>query len=69
MLVKATDFLSRLMTNKSEDANTLTEVSSNLLLALGNILKISSEDASFYGASSTLGQPWYKIDEKKVLQH
>lgn len=62
-LDEATDFLSKLMDNYTEDANTLTSVSKNLLLGLGNILNISSQDASVVSVQTT----WYEIDKKKVL--
>jgi len=63
-LEEATDFLSRLMDNNTDDANTLTTVSKNLLLGLGNILNISSQDASVISEQPT----WYKIDKEKVLK-
>ena len=63
LLDEATEFLSKLIANNSEDASTLTEVSSNLLLGLGNILHISSQDASVIAGQ----QAWYKIDKDKVL--
>lgn len=63
-LDEATDFLSRLMDNNTDDANTLTTVSKNLLLGLGNILNISSQDASVISEQPT----WYKIDKEKVLK-
>lgn len=47
LLDEATQFLSKLMANSTEDTETLTkDVSKNILLGLGNILRISSEDAS-----------------------
>jgi len=61
-LEEATDFLSKLMDSNTEDANTLTTVSKNLLLGLGNILNISSQDASVVSMQTT----WYKIDKEKV---
>ena len=66
LLDEATDFLSKLMTNNTEEADTLSkEVSQNMLLGLGNILKISSEDASVIKQSFLWGQSdKYK---KKVL--
>ena len=53
------------MDNNTEDANTLTKVSQNLLLGLGNILNISSQDSSVVSIQRT----WYKIDKEKVLKH
>lgn len=64
-LDEATDLLSKLMDNNMEDANTLTKVSKNLLLGLGNILNISSQDASVVSMQTT----WYKIDKEKVLKY
>lgn len=47
LLDEATQFLSKLMANSTEDTETLTkDVSKNILLGLGNILRISSKDAS-----------------------
>lgn len=63
-LDEATDFLSKLMDNNTDDANILTTVSKNLLLGLGNILNISSQDASVISKQPT----WYKIDKEKVLK-
>ena len=61
LLDEATDFLSKLIANSTENTDTLTkDVSKNILLGLGNILKISSEDASIL-----LGQT--KNFKKKVL--
>jgi len=52
------EFLSNIMTNNTEGADNLSkEVSKNMLLGLGNILKISSEDASVTKLSSTLLGP------------
>ena len=46
-LVKGVDYLSKLMSNNSEDAATLIkQFSKNMLLGLGNILKMSSDGAS-----------------------
>lgn len=64
-LDEATDLLSKLMDNNTEDVNTLTKVSQNLLLGLGNILNISSQDASVVSIQTT----WYKIDKEKVLKY
>lgn len=64
-LDEATDFLSKLMDNNTEDANTLTKVGQNLLLGLGNILNISSQDASVVSLQTT----WYNIDKEKVLKN
>ena len=64
-LDEATDFLSKLIDNNTEDANTLTKVSQNLLLGLGNILNISSQDASVVSMQTT----WYNIDKEKVLKY
>jgi len=63
--VEATEFLSKLMDNSTEDANNLIGVSKNLLLGLGNILNISSQDASVVSMQTT----WYKVDKEKVMEY
>lgn len=70
LLENATNFLSSLLANKSEDtdARTVAEISSKILLGLGNILRISSEDAR-NGLGSAIGKHWYNVDKTKVLQN
>lgn len=67
LLVEATDFLTQLVTNNTEESESLTkDVSKNLLLGLGNILKMSSEDADVTNFNLLLGQT--KRFKKKVHQ-
>ena len=71
LLEEATDFLAVILANDTEDGNTMTAVSSNLLLGLGNILKISSEDASVTNLpeDSIKQQTYtYKVDKEAVHQ-
>lgn len=70
LLENATNFLSSLLANKSEDtdARTVAEISSKILLGLGNILRISSEDAR-HGLGPAIGKHWYNVDKTKVLQN
>ena len=71
LLENATNLLSSLLANKSEDADarTVAEISSKVLLGLGNILRISSEDARNYRLGSAIGKHWYNVDKTKVLQN
>lgn len=49
------DFLSNLITNNSEDTDTLKkDVNERMLFGLSNILKMSLKDATFIKASSCL---------------
>ena len=61
-LDKVTDFISRYMANNTEDASIMSGVGPTLLRGLGNILLISSQDASF----GSVQKAWY-IDREKVL--
>ena len=63
LLEEATKFLA----NKSEDADEVAKISWNVLLGLGNTLRISSEDARSYGLGSSIGKQWYEVNKTKVL--